>query len=311
MVVKSVIKRLKRLLETGMPSPKNARSLRIEIHNTVICHLSGGLANQMICYKMGRFLAHSRGMALVIDATNYEDDHACGNRNLQLTFHEISCSAIVYSRELLECITSQCRLLTFSDDRYKEFENTAVQQEIRQALQSGSVDNIFADIWTSLALRADCDQYFRDFNLNNELRFDLDTAVDPASQQFRQLIMRSRNSVAVHVRRGDYATHCGGMLVSKEAYLKAIQDLETCLQEPSFFVFSDDIAWCRQNLFSRHPMHFSDFTDERSGYKDMALGALCDHYILSNESTYSHIMLELAKPSGNRKVIRCRFSGSK
>jgi hypothetical protein len=311
MVVKSIVGRLNRLLNNGRPSPEKTRSLRIEIHNTVICHLSGGLANQMICYKMGRFLAHSRGMALIIDATNYEDDQTCGNRNLQLTFHEISCSAIVYSRELLDCITSQCRLLTFAGDKYKEFANTEVQQEIRQALQSGSVDNIYVDIWTSFALRSDCDQYFRDLNLNNELRFDLDAALDPASQQFRQLIMRSMNSVAVHVRRGDYATHCGGMLVSKEAYLKAIQELETCLQEPSFFVFSDDIAWCRQNLSSRHPMHFSDFNDERSGYKDMALGALCDHYILSNESTYSHLMLELAKPNRNRRVIRCRFSESK
>ncbi len=100
------------------------------------------------------------------------------------------------------------------------------------------------------------------------------------------------------------------MLVSNDLYNEAIQLLERDLESPSFFVFSDDIEWCRVHLRSNHQMHFADFNDERHGYRDLALGSQCSHFILSNESTYSHMMLELAQRQPGCIVLRTSRNGS-
>ena len=56
--------------------------------------------------------------------------------------------------------------------------------------------------------------------------------------------IRSCNAVALHVRRGDKSDYG-----SREGYIRrAIEMISSMTEAPSFFVFSDDIAWCRANL---------------------------------------------------------------
>ena len=60
--------------------------------------------------------------------------------------------------------------------------------------------------------------------------------------------VRSCNSVALHVRRGDKV---GNKLfyAPNEGYIKqAIEMISSMTDNPHFFVFSDDIAWCRENI---------------------------------------------------------------
>ena len=52
-------------------------------------------------------------------------------------------------------------------------------------------------------------------------------------------------SVAVHVRRGDYVKI--GWTSQNEFYNKAIKDILVDYPNAELFVFSDDIEWCREN----------------------------------------------------------------
>ncbi|HQZ64035.1 MAG TPA: alpha-1,2-fucosyltransferase [Planctomycetaceae bacterium] len=302
--MKEFLRRAKRRFFHPPPDVMKSAGLCFQLRNTVICCLSGGLANQMICYKLARYITHTRKMCLMIDATGYEYDAECGNRNLQLLFHDVEYSSVIHSQILRDAILAQNAVLTFPSERYSRFHDETVQQELFEILGANKRGNVLVGLWEGLCLRRIVDQYFRDVGINKELRFDQNEAFDEPNETFASTIRDATNSVAIHVRRGDFATHDGGMLISKQYYNEAIHEMEQRLLRPTFFVFSDEITWCRENLTGQRPIHFADFNDERNGFKDLALGALCNHFILSHESTYSHMMLELSHPVSQRIVIR-------
>ncbi|MBQ7155287.1 MAG: alpha-1,2-fucosyltransferase [Synergistaceae bacterium] len=98
--------------------------------------------------------------------------------------------------------------------------------------------------------------------------------------------VQSCNSVAVHVRRGDKAIDNPIHLASNEHYLKiALEKISGLTENPKFFVFSDDIAWCRHNLPKIHEADYS-FIEGRTPPQDMALMTICRHVVVG-VSTFS------------------------
>ena len=98
--------------------------------------------------------------------------------------------------------------------------------------------------------------------------------------------VKTCNSVAVHVRRGDKASKKDKFFCSDGRYIKlAIEKLLSLTENPSFFVFSDDIEWCRKNLPLIHDAEYY-FVEGRTPSQDMALMSLCRHVIMG-PSTFS------------------------
>ena len=94
--------------------------------------------------------------------------------------------------------------------------------------------------------------------------------------------IRQCNSVALHVRRGDKVNNRRGFLPSDERYISAaIEKISALTEKPEFFVFSDDIAWCREHL-----PNDCTFVDSRSEHSDMAMMTICKHIIMA-PSTFS------------------------
>ncbi len=130
------------------------------------------------------------------------------------------------------------------------------------------------------------EKYFYDNRdvIKDEIQFKRDYFGEEG-RNYKQLI-KHHQSVALHVRRGDYLKS-GALNVCNINYFKnAIEFFLSNYNEPMFFVFSDDIDWCREYL--RCPnMKFVDIPDARvNPVIDMQLMSLCDHQIISN-STYS------------------------
>lgn len=99
--------------------------------------------------------------------------------------------------------------------------------------------------------------------------------------------MRGDESVALHVRRGDYLNSpvLGGM-VDRGYYSKAIELLRSEVENPVFYVFSDDMEWCRANLLpllGEAPV-FVDWNHASLSYIDMQLMTYCRHHIIPNSS---------------------------
>jgi hypothetical protein len=67
-------------------------------------------------------------------------------------------------------------------------------------------------------------------------------------------------------------------------YREAIRHIAERVEQPRFFVFSDDIAWVKDNLIIDFPSHYVDHNHGTESYSDMRLMSLCQHHIIANSS---------------------------
>ena len=101
--------------------------------------------------------------------------------------------------------------------------------------------------------------------------------------------------MALHLRRGDYCKPENAILqvCTPAYYTRAAAAVAAARPDATLFVFSDDVAWARQNLATAGlPVEFLPRGD---AVGDMALMSLCRGFILSN-STYSWWAQYLADP---------------
>jgi GR25 family glycosyltransferase involved in LPS biosynthesis len=84
---------------------------------------------------------------------------------------------------------------------------------------------------------------------------------------------------AISVRRGDYVGNANYAQLDKSYYINATKLVpEGC----TFIVFSDDLAWCKENLPSVGDKMV--YTDGFNEIESMALLSLCDHFIIANST---------------------------
>lgn len=91
-------------------------------------------------------------------------------------------------------------------------------------------------------------------------------------------------SVAVHIRRGDYLLNPGiHHPLPVGYYCAAIKKMYSVIENPTFFVFSDDLTWAKANL----PLPDAKFVNGNFGetaFRDMHLISRCRHAIIANSS---------------------------
>lgn len=95
-------------------------------------------------------------------------------------------------------------------------------------------------------------------------------------------------SVAVHIRRSDHM-YDNGRLFEKGYFRKAIQDIKNCVNDPVFYVFSDEPKWCMdhgEQLGFEETDHIVivDWNEGKASYRDMQLMTYCRHNVLSISS---------------------------
>lgn len=127
--------------------------------------------------------------------------------------------------------------------------------------------------------------FFQDFL--EDLRFR-QFELDEINQDLKKQIENS-NSVAIHVRRGDYLLpeiyKLFGGICTETYYRDAINVIKNKIEAPSFFVFSNDVNWVKQNLVLEHAEYVTNNTGANS-FLDMYLMSLCKANIVAN-STFS------------------------
>lgn len=134
----------------------------------------------------------------------------------------------------------------------------------------------FIGYWQEKKYLSKCYLHFKKLPLN-----DLNT----------QILNRieSSNSVSIHVRRGDYLKE--GIkdvyvnLSETDYYKRSIQIICKDVQTPFFFIFSDDIEWCKKN-FQVNNVFFVDWNRGKDSIYDMYLMSKCKYNIIGN-STFS------------------------
>lgn len=98
--------------------------------------------------------------------------------------------------------------------------------------------------------------------------------------------IKEENSVSIHIRRGDYVGHpqLDG-LAPIEYYEKAVEYIKQKVEKSKFFIFSNDLSWCKENLpFKEGEYEVVDGNYGENSYIDMQLMSLCKHNIIPNSS---------------------------
>lgn len=123
-------------------------------------------------------------------------------------------------------------------------------------------------------------------NIEDEIKkeFKFPEITDKNNRKIIEKIQNT-NSIAVHVRRGDYLNDKGlGGLAPLEYYKRGIGYIENKIKNPVYFIFSNDIEWCRKELNLKENVYYIDWNKGKDSYKDMQLMSLCKHNIIPNSS---------------------------
>ncbi len=112
--------------------------------------------------------------------------------------------------------------------------------------------------------------------------------------------IRTSNAVAVHVRRGDFVKL--GWNTPTELIHQAIEVLRDHVPDMTLFVFSDDLAWCRENTFTLglnlgKEAVFVDGNHGASSFRDLQLMSLCPHMVLG-ASSFNYLAAILRRNPG-------------
>ncbi len=255
----------------------------------IVVKIMGGLGNQMFQYAAGRALAFRHETELVLDISFYGGAQpGCTPRQFQLDHMRIGPVGIsrteiparaevpISLRDRLKTVISNMvrpsREMLF---RYRE--QSCVYNEHFKKLP----DNVYLDgYWQS-------ERYFAGLGELLRREFVPEPGIDERDQSLMEKI-ENTNSVSVHVRRGDYVTspRVAAILGTCEPayYYACMEDIRRNVDNPHFFIFSDDSEWVRRNLSFSFPVTIVDGNRHVSPVEDMRMMSLCRHNIIANSS---------------------------
>jgi hypothetical protein len=88
-----------------------------------------------------------------------------------------------------------------------------------------------------------------------------------------------RDSVSVHVRRGDYTQYPDHHPTQSPEYYKKALEIS---DKKNIYVFSDDLVWCKNNISA--PNKNMIFLEEPDPFVSLLMMSLCEDNIISNSS---------------------------
>lgn len=136
------------------------------------------------------------------------------------------------------------------------------------------------------------DGYWQSWRYVDEVREILKkdfVSTQPLSEKTQgfQKKMQGENAVFVGVRKGDYTAeieHYGSF--DSNYYQKAMAKIEQTVENPVYYVFSNDVQWCKDNMdWGGRTVIYREPEDQTDDFEELMLMASCKHAIIVN-STY-------------------------
>ena len=251
----------------------------------VISHILGGIGNQMFQYAAGRALSLSTNQEYWLDLNDFTGYQLHNGFELNRVFNignVKSSSSIVH--ELLGWRANSFAKKVLLRTQFAQFRGKSfiVEPHFNYWPDFFKINHncYLYGYWQSA-------RYFKFFEDIIRQDFVFKTPLDERNEQIALDIVNS-NSVSLHVRRGDYLNNPKNIAIhgscSVNYYVNAINYMAHCLKQPNFYIFSDDIAWVKENLQIDFPCLYIDHNCGLESYRDLQLMSLCKHHIIANSS---------------------------
>lgn len=126
------------------------------------------------------------------------------------------------------------------------------------------------------------EKYFKDYRSDILKMFIPNYPLSTECKEYIKKVQQC-NSVAVHVRRGDYVNL--GICLDQSYYHQAILKMEERIETPQYFIFSDDIEYAKQ-LFKGKNGYFTyvQYQSENATIEDLFIMKSCKHIVMANSS---------------------------
>jgi hypothetical protein len=233
----------------------------------IVVKIKGGLGNQMFQYAIAKAFSLELKRKFKLDISIFEwyklHNYGLHNFNIQPQFY------IPVSKRRLKIIKLFNKIVSYNEDFH--------QFNYNPNLIHSKFDRIFLEGYFQ------SQKYF--IKYEDEIRKDFQI-VTPLKQQTSEMVelMQSVNAVSIHFRRGDYVGNVVHETDKTDYYKEAMKIIESKVENPVYFLFSDDIPWVKENFTTNFDTHYVDFNDASTNFEDIKLMSSCKHNIMANSS---------------------------
>ncbi|MBE4618683.1 alpha-1,2-fucosyltransferase [Vibrio navarrensis] len=239
-----------------------------------IVKVVGGLGSQMFAYALYLSLKekYDKNEKIYLDTSSFDEFQQHNGYELENIFNFKTES----SDFVKNLITKKTLLHKFIYRHFfKKIDASKKNYNFDKSVFTNS-SAIYYQCWTSWKYFESCEK-----TIKNSFKFP---KIDELENIEIANIINSTNSVSIHVRRGDYLNSPALKGLAPEWYYNdAISHINQNVENPNYFVFSDDISWCKENLQLENAKYI-DWNKNHKSYRDIQLMSMCKHNIIPNSS---------------------------
>lgn len=249
---------------------------------SVTARLKGGLGNQLFQYAAGRALATRLDITFSLDTGFYQKKN---NSNRTYKLADLGISTPFNNFTKLSRISNKLKSQVLPSTINGNFNYVSEPADYGfQAFTCHPTQHIYLDgYWQS-------EKYF--IGIRDRLLDEINLKKIKAATYAVEL--PSDNTVAVHVRRGDFMSNKNSQALSIDYVHNAMREFGNNLD---FMFFSDDIQWCMDNFHGNNIA----FAKNESDLQDLKQMSEAAHNIIAN-STFSWWSAWLNKNEAQRVI---------
>jgi hypothetical protein len=233
--------------------------------NKIIIRFFGGLGNQLFIFAFSKSLSLSSNSLLFIDNysgfiyDSYKRKYLLNNFLIRIP--RINIFLLFYFKFL-----NKYKIISNKVIFIKEKDSRCIESSLLNFNPTATV-TFFEGYWQSY-------KYFNKYSDQIRNSLNIDNLPVSIEVKLQALKIKNTESVAIHVRRLEYEDK-----LNINYYHNAI-DLFKNLKFIKFYIFSDDIEWCKLNFSSNEFV----FITNNSEIEDFYLMTKCNSFIIANSS---------------------------
>ncbi len=244
--------------------------------------IRGGLGNQMFQYAFGRFLSLKTKSDLIFDITPIL--HRINRKSLTFRNFDLQNFNVIYKLDFCSNMALKTGLynlffiINFIFSRISNFLSPDIKEssdfDINKIIAEFKGRMVFDGYWQNQDFFLEIREILlKEFVPRYELNKEESAILDA---------IKNSNSIAVHVRRGDYVDLGLSNVCDINYYNNSIKIINNKISGAKFFVFSDDPDWAKLNFVEDNFFIVSDYDSKPCS--DIFLMSQCKHQITANSS---------------------------